>query len=112
MPDTLTVTDNRSGRTLDLPIEEGAVRAAGLRELGLTTYDPGLVNTATVRSAITFIDGDTGILRYRGFPIEQLAVESTFLETACLLLFGELPKLAEPSASENSVTKRTFLHET
>ncbi len=111
MPDMLTVTDNRSGRSLELPIEKESIRAAGLRELGLTSYDPGLLNTATVRSAITFIDGDAGILRYRGYPIEQLAVESTYLETAFLLLFGELPTLDELRAFEHSVTYHTFVHE-
>src|SRR6185436_9128342 len=96
MPDTLTITDNLTGRTVDVPIEDGAIRANALRQLkideadfGLMSYDPAFLNTASVTSAVTFIDGDAGILRYRGYPIEQLAVESTYLETAYLLLFGE-----------------------
>jgi len=111
MPDTLTITDNRSGRSIEVAVEDGAFRAADLRELGLTSYDPAFLNTASVRSAITFIDGDAGILRYRGYPIEQLAAASTYLETAFLLLFGELPTLDELRAFEHSVTYHTFLHE-
>ena len=98
MPDTLTITDNRTGAVYEVPVEEGAIRATALRQIkldeddfGLMSYDPAFMNTASVRSAVTFIDGDQGILRYRGYPIEQLAVESTYLETAYLLLFGELP---------------------
>ena len=98
MPETLTITDNRTGRTYDLPITDDTVRAADLRKVrvapddfGLMAYDPALVNTAACRSTITFIDGDKGILRYRGYPIEQLAEDSTFLETAWLILEGELP---------------------
>src|SRR3954468_11684809 len=111
MPDTLTITDNRTGATREVPIEDGAIRATALRELGLTSYDPAFLNTASVRSAITFIDGDAGILRYRGYPIEQLAVESTYLETAYLLLFGELPTESTLGAFEHEVTYHTFLHE-
>jgi citrate synthase len=102
MPDTLTITDNRTGRTYELPITDDTVRAADLRKVrvapedfGLMAYDPALVNTAACRSTITFIDGDRGILRYRGYPIEQLAEQSTFLETAWLVLYGELPSKAE-----------------
>ena len=98
MPDTLTITDNRTGRTYDLPITDDTIRAADLRKVrvapddfGLMGYDPALVNTAACRSTITFIDGDKGILRYRGYPIEQLAEQSSFLETAWLVLYGELP---------------------
>src|SRR5436190_328828 len=111
MPDTLTVTDNRTGATCEVPIEDGAIRATALRELGLVSYDPAFLNTASVRSAITFIDGDAGILRYRGYPIEQLAAESTYLETAYLLLFGELPRADELASFEHQVTNHTFLHE-
>src|SRR5512141_360869 len=111
MPDTITVTDNRTGAVHELPIEDGAIRATGLRALGLTSYDPAFLNTASVRSAITFIDGDEGILRYRGYPIEQLAVSSTYLETAYLLLFGELPARDELRHFEHDVTYHTFLHE-
>ena len=98
MPDTLTLTDNRTGRTYDVPMADGAIRAAELRrvrttedDFGLMTYDPALMNTAAVKSRVTFIDGDRGILRYRGYPIEQLAEASSYLETAYLLLHGELP---------------------
>jgi citrate synthase len=102
MAETLSITDNRTGRTYELPVRDGAVRAADLRRLtagdgdaGLLAYDPALGNTAAVRSRITFIDGDRGILRHRGYPIEQLAEGSTFLETAYLLLHGELPSAKE-----------------
>jgi citrate synthase len=111
MPDTLTVVDNRSQQTIEVPLEEGAFRATAFRELGLMSYDPAFLNTASVRSAITFIDGDAGILRYRGYGIEQLAVESTYLETAYLLLFGELPTEPALAAFEHDVTYHTFLHE-
>jgi citrate synthase len=111
MVDTLTVTDNRSHSTLEVPVEDGTFRATAFRELGLTSFDPAFLNTASVRSAITFIDGDQGILRYRGYPIEQLAVESTYLETAYLLLFGELPTETTLGAFEHEVTYHTFLHE-
>jgi citrate synthase len=111
MPDTLTVVDNRSQQTIEVPLEEGAFRATAFRELGLMSYDPAFLNTASVRSAITFIDGEAGILRYRGYGIEQLAVESTYLETAYLLLFGELPTEPALAAFEHDVTYHTFLHE-
>ncbi len=118
MPDTLTITDNRTGAVYEIPVEEGAIRAAALRQIkvdeddfGLLSYDPAFMNTASVRSAITFIDGDKGILRYRGYPIEQLAVESTYLETAYLTLFGELPTADDLARFEHDVTYHTFLHE-
>ena len=105
MSETLTITDNRTGRTYELPVQEGAIRAADLRKIrtgdgdpGLLCYDPALVNTAAVRSRITFIDGDRGILRYRGYPIEQLAEDSSYVETAYLLLQGELPTAAQLDA--------------
>ncbi len=123
--DTLTITDNRTGRTYDIPILYGtyptygaAIRAADLRQIrvseddfGLMTYDPGLVNTAPTRSRVTFIDGERGILRYRGYPIEQLAAQSTFLETASLLLSGELPRRAELDEWVHAVTHHTMIHE-
>src|SRR5207237_7270978 len=100
--DTLTITDNRTGQTYTLPVENGTIRAMDLRKIktgpddfGLMTYDPAFMNTASCRSAITYIDGDKGILRYRGYPIEQLAEKSTYLETAYLLLNGELPTTAQ-----------------
>src|SRR3954468_9281864 len=99
--DTLTITDNRTGRTYDVPVEDGTIRATALRKIkvdeddfGLMTYDPAFMNTASCRSAITFIDGDKGILEYRGYPIEQLAETSTYLEVAYLLIHGELPTQA------------------
>src|SRR5262245_30249672 len=102
MPDTLTITDNRTGKQYEIPIQDGSIRAMDLRKIrssdtdfGLMTYDPAFQNTAACRSRITFIDGDQGILRYRGYPIEQLAAETTFLEVAYLLLFGELPTPSE-----------------
>ena len=95
---TLTITDNRTGQTIELPIEHDTIPAIGLRQLkvqaddfGMMAYDPGYTNTASCKSRITYVDGDRGILRYRGYPIEQLAEKSTFLEVAHLLLFGELP---------------------
>ncbi|HLM35086.1 MAG TPA: citrate synthase [Gaiellaceae bacterium] len=118
MTDTLTFTDGRTGTTFDAPIEDGTVRATALRQarasdddFGLMTYDPAFMNTASVRSAITFIDGDKGILRYRGYPIEQLAERSTYLETAYLLIFGELPTQEELAHWAHDVTHHTFLHE-
>ena len=105
MADTLTITDNRTGKQYEIPIEHGAIRAMDLRKIrssdddfGLMTYDPAFQNTAACKSRITFIDGDKGILRYRGYPIEQLAAHSDFLETAYLLLFGELPTAGERTA--------------
>src|SRR4029077_14587161 len=90
--DTLSITDNRTGKSYELPVSDGTIRAVDLRQIkvndedfGLMTYDPAFMNTAACRSAITYIDGDKGILRYRGYPIEQLAEGSTFLEVAYLL---------------------------
>src|SRR3954463_2848471 len=98
MPDTLTVTDNRTGKTYEVEITDGTVRAMDMRQIkvdeedfGLMTYDPAFTNTASCRSSITFIDGDKGQLEYRGYPIEQLAEQSTYLEVAYLLIHGELP---------------------
>ncbi len=116
--DTLTVVDNRTGRSYELPIQDGTVRAADLRQIkasdddfGLMSYDPAFMNTAACRSAITYIDGDQGILRYRGYPIEQLAERSTFLETAYLLLHGELPSAPELDGWVYQVTHHTIIHE-
>jgi citrate synthase len=96
--DTLTVTDNRTGQSYELPIADGTIRAIDLRQIkvddrdfGLMTYDPAFMNTASCRSAVTYLDGDNGVLRYRGYPIEQLAEKSTFLEVAYLLVHGDLP---------------------
>src|SRR5271155_6045594 len=100
--ETLTVTDNRTGRTYELPIQDGTVRAMDLRQIksdeqdfGLMTYDPAYTNTASCRSAITYIDGDAGILQHRGYPIEQLCEQSSYLEVAYLLINGRLPNKAE-----------------
>jgi citrate synthase len=116
--DTLSVTDNRTGTSYELPIQDGTIRATDLRQIkasdadfGLVSYDPAFMNTAACRSAITFIDGDKGILRYRGYPIEQLAETSTFLETSYLLLHGELPTAAELDAWIFQVTHHTIIHE-
>jgi len=116
--DTLSVVDNRTGKSYELPIQDGTIRAADLRQIkaveddfGLMSYDPAFMNTAACRSAITYIDGDQGILRYRGYPIEQLAEKSTFLETAYLLLTGELPTAAELDAWVYQVTHHTIIHE-
>jgi citrate synthase len=116
--DTLTITDNRTGETYQVPVEDGTVRAMALRDIkvseddfGLMTYDPAYTNTASCRSAITFIDGDKGILEYRGYPIEQLAEGSTYLEVAYLLIHGELPTQAQLDEWVHEVTIHTFVHE-
>ena len=116
--DTLTVTDNRTGRTYEIPIEDGTIRALALREIkvddddfGLMTYDPAFMNTASCRSAITYIDGDAGVLEYRGYPIEQLAEQSTYLEVAYLLIHGELPTQAQLDEWTHEITIHTFVHE-
>src|SRR5215212_8006302 len=116
--DTLTITDNRTGQTYEVPIEDGTVRAMALRDIkvdeddfGLMTYDPAYTNTASCRSAITFIDGDQGILEYRGYPIEQLAERSTYLEVAYLLIHGELPTQPQLDEWVHEVTIHTFVHE-
>jgi citrate synthase len=118
MPDTLTITDNRTGRSYEVPIEQGAIRAMALRQIkldeadfGLLSYDPSFLNTASTRSAITLIDGDQGILRYRGYPIEQLAEQSSYLETAYLLVFGELPTAAQLAEWTETITLHTLVHE-
>jgi citrate synthase len=117
--DTLTITDNRTGQSYTVPVENGTIRAMDLRKIktgsedfGLMTYDPAFMNTASCRSAITYIDGDVGILRYRGYPIEVLAEHCTYLEVAYLLLFGELPTAAELKIWVHDITHHTMLHET
>ena len=116
--DALEVRDLRTGKTYTLPISEGAIRAIDLRQIktdeqdfGLMTYDPAFMNTASCRSAITFIDGDQGILRYRGYPIEQLAEGATFLEVAWLLRKGELPSQTEYDKWMHDITYHTYVHE-
>jgi citrate synthase len=117
-PETLTITDNRTGQTYDVPIEDGTIRATELRNIklsdddfGIMTYDPAFMNTASCRSAITFIDGEKGILEYRGYPIEQLAEKSNYLEVAYLLVHGHLPSTAELEEWEHHITIHTFVHE-
>jgi len=117
--DTLTITDSRTGKSYTVPVENGTIRAMDLRQIktgpddfGLMTYDPAFMNTASCRSAITYIDGDRGILRYRGYPIEVLAEHCTYLEVAYLLLFGELPSAGELKNWVDDITHHTMLHET
>jgi citrate synthase len=115
---TLTVTDNRTGQTYTLPLHDGNIRALDLRQIkvhpddfGMISYDPAFVNTAACKSSITFIDGDKGILRYRGYPIEDLAEKCNFLEVAYLLLVGKLPTKAESAEWEYKIQHHTMLHE-
>jgi citrate synthase len=115
--DTLTIVDNRTGREYSVPIVDGTIRATDLRQIsavegdgGLMSYDPAYLNTASCRSAITFIDGDAGVLRYRGYPIEQVAEQASFLETAYLLLEGELPTDEQLSKWEEDVRVHTYVH--
>jgi citrate synthase len=110
---TITVTDNRTGQTYEFPITDGTIRATDLRtikssddDFGLMTYDPAFMNTASCRSAITYLDGDNGVLRYRGYPIEQLAEKSTFLEVAWLLIHGELPNASELEGFTKDIANR------
>jgi len=116
--ESLTVTDNRTGETYEIPVNDGTILATELRRIktgaddfGIVSYDPGFMNTAMCRSAVTYIDGDRGILQYRGYPIEQLADRSTFLEVAYLLLNGELPTQDELDTWKSQVTHHTFVHE-
>ena len=116
--DSLTVTDNRNGKTYELPITSDTIRALDLRQIkveqpdfGMMSYDPAFNNTALCKSKITFIDGDAGILRYRGYPIEELAERSTYLETAYLIVFGELPTRKQLEDWSYHVTHHTFIHE-
>ncbi|HEY3739690.1 MAG TPA: citrate synthase [Bryobacteraceae bacterium] len=116
--ESIQITDNRTGKSYELPLQHGNVRAADLRQIkvnpsdfGMMSYDPSYQNTAACQSSITFIDGDEGILRYRGYPIEQLAEKCTFLEVAYLLLFGELPEPAQLQEWEASIKRHTMVHE-
>jgi citrate synthase len=118
MADTLTITDNRTGKQYEVPIKDGVIKATDLKQIktagddmGLATYDPAFMNTASCRSRITYIDGDKGILEYRGYPIQQLAERSTYLETAYLIIFGELPTKAQLEEWTTSITLHTMLHE-
>jgi citrate synthase len=116
--ETLTVTDNRTGQSYEIPISDGTVRAMDFRQIkvadddfGLMTYDPAFTNTASCRSAITYLDGDNGVLEYRGYPIEQLAEHSTYIEVAYLLIHGELPTSEQLDQWEHDITIHTFVHE-
>jgi citrate synthase len=118
MADTLTITDNRTGKQYEIPIQDGTIRAMDLRQIkiepddfGMMTYDPAFMNTAACKSRITFIDGNKGVLLYRGYPIEQLAEHSDFLETSYLILFGELPTSAQLEEWTRDITMHTMLHE-
>src|SRR5262249_35026015 len=116
--ESLTVTDNRTGKTYELPISDGTVRAMDLRqikvvedEFGLKSYDPAFTNTASCRSAVTYIHGEAGILEHRGYSIEQLCEKSTYLEVAYLLIFGELPTEKQLERWVFDITHHTFVHE-
>jgi citrate synthase len=115
--DSLTITDNRTGKTYEVPIADGTIRAMDLRQMrtsdddfGLMTYDPAFMNTAACRSAVTYIDGDRGILRYRGYPIEELAEQASFLEVAWLLNVGELPTRTQLQAWADEIRYHTYVH--
>ncbi len=115
---SITIIDNRTGKQYEIPIEHETIRAIDLRQIkvnaddfGLMTYDPAFMNTAACKSKITFIDGDKGILRYRGYPIEQLAEKSTFLETAYLIIYGELPAKSQAEDWTNNIMMHTLIHE-
>ena len=118
MGDSLTVTDNRTGKTYELPIADGTVRGMDLRQIkvddddfGLMSYDPAFTNTAACRSAVTFIDGEAGVLEHRGYSIEQLCERSSFLEVAYLLIFGELPTREQLERWTFDIVHHTFVHE-
>jgi citrate synthase len=115
--ETLTVIDNRTGKKYEIPIKDGAIRATDLFQIkvteddGIVSYDPGFMNTASCQSKITYVDGDKGMLRYRGYPIEQIAEKSTFLETAFLILYGELPNKSQLEEWTHNVTYHSIIHE-
>jgi citrate synthase len=116
--DTLSITDNRTGKVYEVPIKNGTINAIDIRQIktdpsdfGLMSYDPAFTNTASCTSRVTFIDGDVGILNYRGYPIEQLAEQSNHLETAYLLLNGELPTRPQYEAFSAQITNHTMVHE-
>src|SRR6202142_4609800 len=116
--ETLSVTDNRTGRQFELPITNETIKALDLRpikvddgDFGMMSYDPAFTNTASCSSRITYIDGDKGILRYRGYSIEELAEKSIFIETAYLILYGELPTKSQLANWSYNITHHTFIHE-
>src|ERR1051325_10864679 len=116
--DSLTITDNRTGKEYEIKVENGAIRAADLRQIkvskddfGLMSYDPAFTNTASCKSRITYIDGEKGILRYRGYPIDELAENSNYLETAYVIVKGELPDRHHFEMWEHNITMHTMVHE-
>jgi citrate synthase len=115
--ETLTIIDNRTGKQYEIPIKKGAIKATDLFQIkiteddGLVSYDPGFMNTASCQSRITYVDGDRGILRYRGYPIEQLAEKGTYLEIAYLILHGELPNKSQLAAWTHNITHHSIIHE-
>ncbi|MGH7887445.1 MAG: citrate/2-methylcitrate synthase, partial [Candidatus Binatia bacterium] len=115
--ETLTIIDNRTGKQYEIAIKNGAIKATDLFQIkvaeddGIVSYDPGFMNTASCQSRITYIDGDKGILRYRGYPIEQIAEKSTYLETAYLILYGELPTQTQLEDWSRNVTIHSIVHE-
>jgi citrate synthase len=115
--DTLTIVDNRTGKQYEIPIKNGAIKATDLFQIrvseddGIVSYDPGFMNTASCQSKVTYIDGDRGILRYRGYPIEQIAEKSTYLETAYLILYGELPNKSQLEDWTHNITYHSIIHE-
>src|SRR5258708_18716059 len=116
--ETLTIADNRTGKSFEVPIKDDTIRAMDLRQIktnskdfGMMSYDPAFNNRALCHSKITYIDGDAGILRYRGYPIEELAEKSTYLETAYLILYGELPNSKQLEQWSYHITHHTFIHE-
>jgi citrate synthase len=115
--DTLTIIDNRTGKQYEIPIQNGAIKATDLFQIrlseddGIVSYDPGFMNTASCQSKVTYIDGDRGILRYRGYPIEQIAEKSTYLETAYLILYGELPNKSQLEDWTHNITYHSIIHE-
>ncbi|MFM8712424.1 MAG: citrate/2-methylcitrate synthase [Actinomycetota bacterium] len=113
MAETITIIDDRTGKQVTVPIEGGVFPSSALRQLDpkLRVYDPAILSTAACKSAVTYLDGDAGILRYRGYPIEQLAEKSTFLEVAYLLLNGELPNDAQMEKWSYAVTDHSMIHE-
>ena len=113
MPDSITITDNRTGNTVEIPIRDGGIDAAEWRKLlpGVWFYDPALMTTAVCESTVTYLDGEAGILRYRGYPIDQLAEQSSYLEVAYLLIHGELPTAEQYDQWSHDITYHTFIHE-
>ena len=115
--ETLTIIDNRTGKQYEIPIKNGAIKATDLFQIkvteddGIVSYDPGFMNTASCQSQVTYIDGDKGILRYRGYPIEQLAEKSSYLETAYLILYGELPSKSQLEEWTHNITFHSIIHE-